>query len=398
MARKKTSPDQANPLQRMFGAYLRVTRNHLDLPTRDASAALGLTETYYRLVEAGRAALAPSLSFRLIGLLANAKVRDGRPTPKIHFSRLALYLSGIHWVNAEMVRLAEENVDKNALASTAMSSLILQDADFEYFHTQTKRYYEFDEFEEKFRSFLDEIGAPSVGHFLETTEYVRATNDSVTEMVLPKSKLLEMPSLNAEMIVRLADDLAGRPFIHTPPLASAWEDRNSASIRSAQAIFGDPELILGDQNLKYFHYHYLRQPHFRTLRFIFLTASNIASLKDEFVKRLNGARAAAGHEPVEERYFQKIRILRPTLNQINTVKPLLSEMFTEVPGSFGGPRQYDCYWAFDLSLSTDCKVPISFVGRNESYGDEIYNLSLARSISKQQLFERIWRELEATSL
>ena len=87
MSRKKTSPDSVNPLHRMFGTYLRVTRRQLGKSTEDASNELGLTESYYRLIEAGAIPIAPGLAFGIIRLLSGQGVGQAGQPRTIHFHR-----------------------------------------------------------------------------------------------------------------------------------------------------------------------------------------------------------------------------------------------------------------------------------------------------------------------
>src|SRR5262249_51906895 len=141
-----------NPLQRMFGTYLRMTRKDLSLDSDVVARALELTETYYRLVESGRATFNPNLAFRLIALLASPTARTGPGAAQIHFQRLALYLVGAQWVSAEMTRL--ETTKRSDLA--AIEALAARDADFELFHMRTKGYYALREGDEAQRQFLED--------------------------------------------------------------------------------------------------------------------------------------------------------------------------------------------------------------------------------------------------
>src|SRR4051794_28674464 len=103
MGRKKGSPGGTgvNPLQRMLGVFLRLERTKLGYSSSDVARRLGLTDTYFRLAESGRAALNQGLVFKIIEVFAatNAPTHDNRT---ISFNRFALYLVGTHWVGAEM--------------------------------------------------------------------------------------------------------------------------------------------------------------------------------------------------------------------------------------------------------------------------------------------------------
>jgi hypothetical protein len=368
VARKKAVPpagSRPNPLQRMFGTWLRVTRKELSLDSDFAARALDLTETYYRLVESGRATFNPNLAFRLIALLGS---RTGPAAAQIHFQRLALYLVGAQWVSAEMTHL--EAAKRADLA--AVEALAARDADFELFHMRTKGYYALREGDETQRQFLEDTAAPCVANFLATVDYARPAKDAIVELVMPAEKLLALPTLNVEMITRLLEDLSGRPFVHTAHLAAAWEDRTSPLIRSVHGIYKDPELILSKENLRNFHYQYLLQPRFQQLRFVFLEPVNAKSAKAAFVRTLNQEREAVDLERLEDRHVQKIRFVALTDQQVELHRERLTR-FRSGTTPDGQSGVYEAYWSFDTA--TD--IPIGFVGRKGTGTGDIWNLSLA---------------------
>lgn len=398
MSRKKTSPDSVNPLHRMFGTYLRVTRRQLGKSTEDASNELGLTESYYRLIEAGAIPIAPGLAFGIIRLLSGQGVGQAGQPRTIHFHRLAVFLTAAQWVSGEMVRLSELADLVLDPALKAIESLAEIDADFDLFHSRTRKFFDYGKDDPTLRNFLEGVGVTHVADFLANSDYAKQHKGDPTEEIWPKANLLGMSSLNAELVMRTANELAGRLISHTPPLASAWEDRSSSSILDAHGIFGSAVPILSEENFKYFHYHYLRQPAFRTLRFIFLDGQGNNSLREEFIERLNRARLAAGHDAIEERYTIKIEIIRPNGPLTKKLKDHVSEIFTDLQGSFGEPVRYDSYWAFNLSLGSNRSTPVAFLGKNDHYGSRIDNLTLGRSIEKRQLFEKVWNELNKAAL
>jgi hypothetical protein len=386
MARKRISPTSAtvpNPLQRMLGTYLRVERRRLALDTANVAEILGLTDTYFRLVESGGAPLNQSLVFKLLEFFATrgAVVASG-PAP-VHFQRLALFLVGAHWVGAEMAALG----GKRGTDLQAMEMLAERDDDFALFHQLTQRYYSLPE--DDLRGFLQDDAAPQVAAFLGTLAYARPTKENLLEQVLPSSTLLAMPTLNVEMVRRLVADLSGRPFVHTAHLAAEWESRMAPTFKSVRGMYAKKSIIVTPQNLSTFLYPYLRERSCREVRFLFLEPGDPESTKEKFVEELNKARRTAGLDIVDRQDAAKLRIAFVSNKEMKKIEPRVSELRSRTMEKTR--LDYEAYWSFD----TTTEVPISFVGigtKPETSGD-IWNLSLEDSLTKRALFDQLWSEV-----
>ena len=140
MGRMKVFPagEALNPLQRMFGTFLRLERSRLGHSSKEVAAKLGVSDTYLRLAEAGRAPLNQSLVFKIIEVFADsdAPTHDSRT---ISFNRLALFLVGMHWVGAEMAALKGKNAGQRAMMALAASV-----SDFQVFTERTNQYFSLD--------------------------------------------------------------------------------------------------------------------------------------------------------------------------------------------------------------------------------------------------------------
>jgi hypothetical protein len=370
----------------MFGTFLRLERNRARLESRVVATELGLTETYYRLIESGRATLNQSLVFRLISLLESHRAHSGELPAQIHFERLAIYLVGAQWVSAEIT--AHRNVkDANLLAVEALAS---HSADFQRFHLRTQRYYSLREGEEAQRRFLEETAADAVGEFLGNIEYARPSTEAMFQDAIPAAELLDLPTLNVEMVTRLLEDLKGRRFVHTRQLASEWENRTTPRIRNLHGIFRYSDLIFSPDNLQYFHYQYLREQHFRQLRFVFLGSDQAKPHKADFVKRLNAARKATNLSAIEPECAEKITFITLGAEQAAQYGDQVRRFFQRSESE----AAYDAYWSFDTrSVMRGSKmrdIPIGFVGRRAGYTDDVWNLSLTESFNKRSEFDEFW--------
>ena len=174
MPRKKTTPiDVENPLQRMFGAFLRAERARLELSSSEVAGKLHISDTYLRLVEAGGATLNQSLILKIIEVFADYKTQT-HDSRTIHFERLALFMVGLHWVGAEMATLKGKDAGR-----VALQSLADRVSDFQRFFDRTAHYFELKDGSQEQRTYLEKIAAVEVGNFLRTEAYGRQDLESI---------------------------------------------------------------------------------------------------------------------------------------------------------------------------------------------------------------------------
>jgi transcriptional regulator with XRE-family HTH domain len=375
-----------------LGTYLRLERRRVGWETADVAMKLGLSDTYYRLVESGGAPLNQSLVFKLLEFLgARGAVLTIAPT-RIHLQRLALFLVGSHWVGAEMAALD----GKPGSDLQAMEMLADQDADFYFFHQRTRRYYALPEPELK--QFLIEDAAPQVAAFLGNRDYARPTKETKDQLeeVLPPHVVLAMPTMNVEMVRRLIADLSGRPFVHTPLLAAKWESRMAPTFTNVRGLYVRKDMIISPANLGTFLYWYLFERSCREVRFLFLESPPRDKskkefsqlLKREFISGLNDSRRTEGLELVSRDAENKLQIACVSIDELQRLKL----QFLELRRRNNLDEQtapYDAYWSFD----TTADVPIGFVGIKGTTSKDIWNISLEESLTKRDLFDKLWSEV-----
>lgn len=393
MGRKKTVPagsDQANPLLRMLGTFWRLERSRLPrATTKSVAQELGLSDTYYRLVEAGGAALNQALSVRLMEVLAARSDALSSSLTMVQFQRLAVFLVGAQLVGAAM----SESTGADA-ALRAVEALGRRDADFQLFHTRTLEYYSQRTDQAKQR-FLEEEAAPEVKRFLSMSVYAESPSDAqIIERVLPARSLLELPTTNVEMLLRMLADLTDRPFVHAPRVGAKWEDRHARLFRNVRGVYAKSSMIVGQKNLDLFHYPYLSAKDFRSIRFLFLETGNSRNSKTDFINRLNKARKTFDTrlDPLTSEEKDKIDFKHLPKDAPNEIVDRLRNL-RSVPIAFGESDEYQAYWSFETSLN----LPISFVGRELGQTTDVLNLTLAAAIRKQDEFDHIWSELGATT-
>jgi transcriptional regulator with XRE-family HTH domain len=386
MPRKTISPAEAiNPMQRMFGTFLRLERSKLNYSSAYVAGRLGLTDTYLRLAESGRSTLNQSLAFKIIEVFAHS-TQPTYDTRSISFNRLALFMVGMHWIGAEMA--SQESDDGGRRAAEALASGV---NDFHVFFERTGRYFDLLASDE-LKAFLETVAAPEVGEFLRSESYGLVGGEDFEKEIMPVRELLDLPTLNIDLLQTMKQELAGRSFVHTAEIASKWESRRAAQFRSEHGLFQNANLIVTKENLDCFHYEHLTDDRFDEVQMIFMTSKEKApKLREKFVGLLNAARAKTGRRRLEERESDKIKFLCPTPEEIEKYGARLDYLRRRDVMNPTSPL-HDAYWSF----VTHAGLNIGFVGWIDNKNPETTrNLTLKDSHAKARAFKNLWEELYA---
>jgi len=382
MARVKVSPDGGvNPLVRMFGVALRLERLRLNQSSKAMAGRLGLSDTYLRLVESGRALLGQTLVFKLIevyGELAN------RP---IEFNRLSTFLVAMQWVGAQMADRPEDTNGEEALKGLAERV-----SDFEVFYERVRAYFVKSGGEQQ--RFLEEVAAPEVRGFLSSNTYGQSDKSSIEEEILPRSELLKLPTLNIDLLFELKESLQHRTFSHTPNDAAYWESRRASQFRKIRGLFVSHTLVIDAPNLARFHYDYLFSDRFEELQMIFFEDTcDSSALRDDFIRLLNQGRTANGKVALGPKEEAKIKFRCVTKQQQKSLASNLTLIRRRELDSEDATTTRDCYWSFEMFSG----LQIGFVGLLLHDRDKVTNLTFEESLTKVGAFDAVWNGLDSTS-
>jgi hypothetical protein len=401
MGRKKTFPDSnaVNPLQRMLGTYLRLERTRLGRSSLEIATKLGLTDTYWRLAESGRATLNQSLAFTIIEIFAdsNAPTHDTR---SISFPRLALFMVGMHWLGAEMARL--KDTDRGERAAEALA---LRVSDFQVFLDHTQNYFKMDEGSAQEKVFLEQVAAPEVGDFLRLETYGRAAQPTVDAQAAIMQDFLSLPTLNFEILSNIKQDLKDRPLVHTADIAAQWEARRAPQFRNVRGLFRKSDLIVREENLLDFHFPYLSEGRFLQVQMIFMdvddhqkrkaTSESADAVKKDFKRLLNEGRKRAqpNLEPLKREEIEKIHFRCLSDGERKKHEKTLNRLLSRASTDRRNPSLLDAYWSFE----THSDLQIGFVGVVGGNTDNTRNLNLSESLERAQDFRVLWDQLNANS-
>jgi hypothetical protein len=368
----------------MFGTFLRMERTRLNLSSRTVADRLRVSDTYLRLVEAGRAALNQSLAFEIIEVFADSDTQT-HEFGTISFNRLALFMVGMHWVGAQMA--AHDEGGRHAV-----EDLGTRVSDFQVFLERTKGYFEPDEGTPEQKRFLEDIASPAVGVFLRSESYGRDDIGSLEENVLPSSELLNLPTLNIDVLLALKEELKGRSFVHTADIASRWESQHSSQFLAVRGLYVREDLIMKQDNLDLFYYKYLSEKRFADIQMIFMTDRKERDLREAFVKGVNrGREKQPGLQPLTQVEINKIHLRGLSQQQVWKHQKMLDRIRSGRSTTGASPKPYDAYWSFE----THSGLQIGFVGVLDENADNTRNLNLRDSVVKAREFKELWRRVNA---
>lgn len=192
MGRKRvhTADGSSNPLQKFFGVYLRIRRKRAEIPAEYMARSLGVSPTYYRLIEAGQAVIGLGRVSDLICVFAPRKVY-------IDLSSLATLLTGIAILEKSLLDETDSEDPFRALVDYT---------DFKELLSETRPYFAFQESGADQQNFLETGAYNAVRKFLETSPSQRDLDN-------PHLSLKDMPAGGVEILKNLHRQLIGRRFI-----------------------------------------------------------------------------------------------------------------------------------------------------------------------------------------
>lgn len=185
----------SNPLQKFFGTYLRLRRNEVKLTTEYMARSVGVTPTYYRLIESGQASIGLGRVSDLICVFTPRKVY-------IDLSSLATLLTGIAVLEKSLI----DEID----SEDPFQSLI-DYSDFKELLEATRPYFGFQESDADQQNFLETIAYNAMSDFLETSPGLR-------DRAYPHLVLKDVSAGGVEILTNLHRQLIGRRFVGEKPL------------------------------------------------------------------------------------------------------------------------------------------------------------------------------------
>lgn len=387
MARRRASAGTGvvNPLQRMFGAYLRVERSRHGLSSGDIAGRLKLSETYYRLVESGRAALNQALVLDIVAVFSGGRSAAGRRS--ISLPRLSLLLVGANWVGAEIASM-EDAEDAGRISLAALAEQV---AEFEQLVSRTIAFLDLPEGSSEQRRFLEEVVAPEISDFLTLDKYGLTDKE---EKASPVS-LDDVPSLNIDLIMDITESLAWRPFVHTENVAAQWEINKTKDFRELRGVYDYPALIINEHNLSIFRYEYLWEDRFIKFRALFLEECSGKPFADsdaaekhwkkQFISSLEKRRQEAGTtRTLSKKERDKICFVCLSSDELKLFRARTNQLLSE------REEKADAYWSFETMHA----FPIAFLGRINGQRDSTRNLTLSDGNKRESAFDELWEAIQ----
>lgn len=192
MGRKRvhTTNGASNPLQKFFGVYLRIRRKTVGITVDYMARSLGVSPTYYRLIESGRAVIGLGLVSDLICVFVPRKIY-------MDFSSLATLLAGIAILEKSLLDETDSEDPFRALVDYT---------DFKELLSETRPYFAFQESGADQQNFLETGAYNAVRKFLETSPAQRDLDN-------PYISLKDVSAGGVDILKSLHQQLIGRRFM-----------------------------------------------------------------------------------------------------------------------------------------------------------------------------------------
>lgn len=272
-----------NPLSMALGFFLKKVRENQRgrITSAQVANAIGVGDSFYRMIEAGTANLHPSKALKLIKAFGDYNV-------SISWEAISRYLMAIQTLDSAISD--EKNVSKpqKGLFRATIDELKNADANLEKLlhHFEAAFIHQEQGNLEDMKKMLSEDKC--VNELYEYMCNVNYAKDIEIKMAENLHQLIyTVPSLHLDTISNLLKDFSQMPLGVVFSSLSNWEKKNAKVYKGLYGICKTHKYITSKENLSQYQYDYLWEDNFKECKFIFLD-DNITSkfIHDEFATNL----------------------------------------------------------------------------------------------------------------
>lgn len=389
-----------NPLSVAFGSFLRRERKNRELSTEKMAEKIGITKSFYTLVENGtnyfHVKNAPSIVIaldkticvqRVTGLLMaishmESFARDFRSGYKIGLKKR--YIDGLKSsmdllssLDAKGIGVLVDQFKNDSLLERVVGANAKQAA-----------------------KIIAEYGIEE-----DISEFLAIGNTAVIQNAsgsIVSKKINQIPSMYFEFMSDLIDRLVSLPMQIGFHEMWRWEDDQRKNFREWLCVHGDSSSVVSKVNLERYHYNYLWEPGFKRARIIFLDGEDEKNLKENFVSIMNDRLHASvngkcAQEHIVENAKEKLANFEWAMDKIEfkSLKNIkqdsnLSKLINRVL-----PQDFSSVWIFTMKSGNEIGFQTKISGSNAEQQNmliEGMSLNHFETDSRLSIMNTIWKE------
>ncbi len=299
-----------NPLSIAFGHAIKTIRQENSIPVAELSAAIGINDSYYRVLESGATTIHTSKAIEIYNGLESFEVG-------VDYRGVRDILLGISYVNNFYVKTKTGYIIDKAYKSTLLEHLMVHEYKLSVLLNDLDSTGVFENLDRP-NSYLIEMFEDSLfDHTMEKfiLDY-RNVGESidVIEHNFINDFFREVPTYYFESLNVIKQQLLDMPVSINLKEMRKWELRNGEKFKDISIVVTDHNLITGFKNLKNYKYPYLKNKHFESATVIYLNDNQPKKPPfNEFHSNLLKAHDFKSEEDLTlfSKTVKKVRFIRP---------------------------------------------------------------------------------------
>lgn len=345
--------NEKNPLAVVLGVYLQNERKRSQKNIPEWSKEIFYSESAYRMIESGGTLPALVKCIPLLKLL---------PEKNLTFGSLSVFLVAAHALDHLIVL-------KNGDVRKGFAKLCTLLPEYERFLPYFEPGGDQKDFIEKkllreLKIILKIIPSDPADHRL--SENVMIT------------KLLDMPSIQLDIILDQIKRFQNTPPLHVGRFATDWLKSVSKEITTYEGLFTRPDEILNETHMTEFWLPFLWEEQFESVRLIFISDESDEQIKEKFIHLLSQA---------SKQYRKKLSDRERSLISIKTISPTskMHEVRELTLSTEDWLTESSSFWQYSLE-----GFHIAFVGLFHHQFPQAANIRYGETRRRNTLFEKLW--------
>ena len=402
MAKSKSAVISAatfkNPLGIAFGMILKRERAASGKSSDELAKAIGIGESYYRLVESGTNNLHVSKIIRVVNAFDGRLSFDG-------VSKVMLALSLMEVTANKFVQDAQDQ--KKSILDAYILGLKHGVVELSAYDDKLK--FLFSKFTDtnlfvkmvgvNQEAIEDEINNSDILRYLK--EFLIRYEDFGKSVELIQSSYFDdffddLPTFYIDFLNNDKKRLLDLPIRIKFSDLWKWEDNCKDKFKSMICIFTDPNDVSSIDNLRRYKYRHLWGKEYNDARFVCTTQDSELKVKDDFKKNLKQSLKEANEVEMLKTFENKTNKLNfKTVNETSQLNTLIKEILTDkdLDSDMESSKIYDAFWVHTF-YDGSCVGFVATINKDNAKLVEGISLTFKNTMHKIQLFNQLWKEIK----